>query len=84
MSEIFDSNEKKKFEINISIKFQKCPEETLTFDSLKKILSESNEIKKAEEEERRSRITKAFRSASFQELIKCTQSKVYIILLGEK
>ncbi|KAK6622563.1 hypothetical protein RUM44_002375 [Polyplax serrata] len=54
---------------------KKYPEEALTFEYLKKIMSESTEVKKAADEEKRTRITKAFRSASFQELIRSTQSK---------
>lgn len=56
--------------------FQKYPEEELTFDSMKKILAEAAEVKKAAEDERRMRITETFRSATFQELVDRTQAKV--------
>lgn len=55
---------------------KKHPEEELTFESMKKILTESAEAKKVIEDERRMRITETFRSASFQELVNKTQSKV--------
>lgn len=57
---------------------QKTPEEELTFESMKRVLTESNETKKEEEAERRQQISETFRTASFNELMRRTQPKVLL------
>lgn len=55
---------------------QKTPEEELTFESMKRVLTESNDNKKEEEAERRMHISETFRTAPFNELMRRTQPKV--------
>ncbi|KAE8738869.1 hypothetical protein FOCC_FOCC015632 [Frankliniella occidentalis] len=55
---------------------KKFPEEELTFESLKRILSPENvESRKEADEEKRLRLCETYRSASFTELVQHTQSK---------
>jgi len=56
---------------------QKFPEEELTFESMKRILSPENvESRKEAEEETRMRLCETFRTASFMELVRQTQAHV--------
>lgn len=52
------------------------PEEELTFESMKKVLTEPPEIRKEAEAERRKQISHTFRTATFSELVRRTQPKV--------
>lgn len=52
------------------------PEEDLTFESMKKVLTEPPEIRKEAEAERRKQISHTFRTATFSELVRRTQPKV--------
>ncbi|XP_060532802.1 protein EFR3 homolog cmp44E isoform X2 [Cylas formicarius] len=54
---------------------RKMPEEDLTFESMKKVLTEPPEIKKEAEAERRKQISHTFRTATFSELVRRTQPK---------
>ncbi|XP_067006457.1 protein EFR3 homolog cmp44E [Anabrus simplex] len=54
---------------------RKHPEEELTFESMKKILSESPESKKEAEEEKRLQLSETFRTAAFEDLVSRTQAK---------
>ncbi|XP_050305560.1 protein EFR3 homolog cmp44E isoform X2 [Anthonomus grandis grandis] len=54
---------------------RKLPEEDLTFESMKKVLTEPPEIRKEAEAERRKQISHTFRTASFSELVRRTQPK---------
>lgn len=54
---------------------RKLPEEELTFESMKKVLTEPPEIKKEAEAERRKQISHTFRTATFSELVRRTQPK---------
>lgn len=55
---------------------QKLPEEDLTFESMKKVLTESSEVRREAEAEKREQINHTFRTAPFAELVKRTQPKV--------
>lgn len=52
------------------------PEEELTFESMKHVLSEPPEVRKEAENEKREQISNTFRTATFTELTKRTQPKV--------
>ncbi|XP_066262550.1 protein EFR3 homolog cmp44E isoform X1 [Euwallacea similis] len=54
---------------------RKLPEEDLTFESMKKVLTEPPEIRKEAEAERRKQISHTFRTATFSELVRRTQPK---------
>lgn len=54
-------------------------EEALTFESMKKILSETAESRKAAEDERRLRITETYKTATFQELLQRNLQRVFFI-----
>ncbi|XP_030764003.1 protein EFR3 homolog cmp44E isoform X2 [Sitophilus oryzae] len=54
---------------------RKMPEEELTFESMKKVLTEPPEIRKEAEAERRKQISHTFRTATFSELVRRTQPK---------
>ncbi|CAH0551687.1 unnamed protein product [Brassicogethes aeneus] len=54
---------------------RKLPEEELTFESMKKVLSEPPEVRKEAEAERRKQISHTFRTATFSELVRRTQPK---------
>ncbi|XP_017774254.1 PREDICTED: protein EFR3 homolog cmp44E isoform X2 [Nicrophorus vespilloides] len=54
---------------------RKLPEEELTFESMKHVLSENPEARKEAEAEKREQISHTFRTASFNELTKRTQPK---------
>nr|CAD7600916.1 unnamed protein product [Timema genevievae] len=54
---------------------KKHPEEELTFESMKKILSESPDTKKEAEEEHRLQLSETFRTAAFEDLVSRTQAK---------
>ncbi|KAJ8965964.1 hypothetical protein NQ314_003812 [Rhamnusium bicolor] len=54
---------------------RKYPEEELTFESMKKILTEPPEIRKEAEAERRKQLSHTFRTATFSELVRRTQPK---------
>ncbi|CAH1183017.1 unnamed protein product [Ceutorhynchus assimilis] len=54
---------------------RKMPEEDLTFESMKKVLTEPIEVRKEAEAERRKQISQAFRTATFSELVRRTQPK---------
>lgn len=56
--------------------FQKLPEEELTFESMKKVLTEPPEVRKEAEAERRKQLSHTFRTATFSELVRRTQPKV--------
>ncbi|XP_071054459.1 protein EFR3 homolog cmp44E isoform X2 [Onthophagus taurus] len=53
----------------------KLPEEALTFESMKKVLTEQTDSKKEQEAERREQISHTFRTAPFSELVRKTQPK---------
>lgn len=55
---------------------QKLPGEELTFESMKRILTESGETRREAEEERRLQLSQLFRTAPFQDLVVKTQPKV--------
>lgn len=59
---------------------KKHVEETLTFESMKKILAEPAESRKAADDERRLRITHTYQTATFKELLHRNLQKVYIYL----
>nr|CAD7260497.1 unnamed protein product [Timema shepardi] len=59
----------------INLKSKKHPEEELTFESMKKILSESPDTKKEAEEEHRLQLSETFRTAAFEDLVSRTQAK---------
>lgn len=52
------------------------PEEDLTFESMKKVLTEPPEVRKEAEAERRKQLSHTFRTATFSELVRRTQPKV--------
>ncbi|KAI4466111.1 hypothetical protein MML48_3g00021529 [Holotrichia oblita] len=54
---------------------RKLPEEELTFESMKKVLTEPPESRKEIEAERREQISHTFRTAPFSELVRKTQPK---------
>ncbi|KAL3286448.1 hypothetical protein HHI36_000955 [Cryptolaemus montrouzieri] len=54
---------------------RKMPEEELTFESMKKVLTEPPEVRKEAEAERRKMLSHTFRTATFSELIRRTQPK---------
>ncbi|GJQ76302.1 putative protein EFR3 homolog [Trypoxylus dichotomus] len=54
---------------------RKLPEEELTFESMKKVLTEPPESRKEMEAERREQISHTFRTAPFSELVRKTQPK---------
>ncbi|GLV39615.1 stambha A [Carabus blaptoides fortunei] len=54
---------------------RKTPEEELTFESMKRVLTESNENKREEEAEKRQQLSETFRTAPFNELMRRTQPK---------
>ncbi|XP_044744134.1 protein EFR3 homolog cmp44E isoform X2 [Coccinella septempunctata] len=54
---------------------RKVPEEQLTFESMKKVLTEPPEVRKEAEAERRKNLSHTFRTATFSELIRRTQPK---------
>ncbi|ENN74642.1 hypothetical protein D910_09626 [Dendroctonus ponderosae] len=54
---------------------RKLPEEGLSFESMKKVLSEPPEIRKESEAEKRKQISHTFRTATFSELVRLTQPK---------
>ncbi|XP_065171331.1 protein EFR3 homolog cmp44E isoform X2 [Atheta coriaria] len=54
---------------------RKMPEEELTFESMKHVLSEPPEVRKEAENEKREQISNTFRTATFTELTKRTQPK---------
>ena len=56
--------------------FQKLPGEELTFESMKRILTE-NSNGQAIEEEKRVQISQLFQSAPFEDLVIKTQPKVF-------
>lgn len=60
------------FSINFS---QKLPGEELTFESMKRILTENNN-NYIVEEEKRMQLSQFFRNAPFQDLVSKTQPKV--------
>lgn len=55
---------------------QKIPEEELTFESMKRVLTEAPEARKEAEAERREELSRTFRTATFSELVNRTQPKV--------
>lgn len=55
---------------------KKLPEEELTFESMKRVLTEPPEIRKEAEAERREQLNHTFRTATFSELVRRTQPKV--------
>jgi len=57
---------------------QKLPGEELTFESMKRILTESNN-NQVIEEEKRMQLSQFFRNAPFQDLVSKTQPKVSLI-----
>nr|CAH7716744.1 unnamed protein product [Callosobruchus chinensis] len=60
---------------------RKQTEEELTFESMKKVLTEPPEVRKEAEAERRKQLSHTFRTASFSELVRRTKPKVSIGLL---
>ncbi|XP_049763760.1 protein EFR3 homolog cmp44E isoform X1 [Schistocerca cancellata] len=54
---------------------RKQPEEKLTFESMKKILSDPGDSKKEAEEEKKIQLNNTFRTAAFEELFSRTQAK---------
>ncbi|XP_046474294.1 protein EFR3 homolog cmp44E isoform X1 [Neodiprion pinetum] len=54
---------------------KKLPGEELTFESMKRILTESGETRREAEEERRLQLSQLFRTAPFQDLVVKTQPK---------
>ncbi|XP_018576301.1 protein EFR3 homolog cmp44E isoform X1 [Anoplophora glabripennis] len=54
---------------------RKHTEEELTFESMKKVLTEPPEIRKEAEAERRKQLSHTFRTATFSELVRRTQPK---------
>ncbi|KAK9873939.1 hypothetical protein WA026_002292 [Henosepilachna vigintioctopunctata] len=54
---------------------RKMPEEELTFESMKRVLTEPPEVRKEAEAERRKMLSHTFRTATFSELIRRTQPK---------
>jgi hypothetical protein len=57
---------------------QKLPEEELTFESMKKVLTEPAETRKEAEARRRKQLSDTFRTATFSELVRRTQPKVRV------
>lgn len=55
---------------------QKLPGEELTFESMKRILTENNN-NQVVEEEKRMQLSQFFRNAPFQDLVSKTQPKVH-------
>nr|CAD7200902.1 unnamed protein product [Timema douglasi] len=68
----------------INLKSKKHPEEELTFESMKKILSESPDTKKEAEEEHRLQLSETFRTAAFEDLVSRTQAKVVLSSVIER